>query len=225
MKHRPAPTDGALFITNTRAHAKRPLRLGIMGGTFNPIHYGHLMCAEQARCKFNLDQVVFVPSGMPPHKEIRHAVSAEHRYLMTVLAVATNPFFSVSRAEIDRKGPSYAIDTIKHFIGLDRDRPPHIHFITGCDAVMEILSWRSPDELLRLATIIAATRPGHDFNKLKNAVGPARFRRIKLVEVSALAISSTDIRLRMLTGQPIKYLLPDSVEDHIRKHGLYCRES
>jgi len=196
-------------------------RLGIMGGTFNPIHYGHLVAAEQARSSFKLQEVVFVPSGIPPHKDVSHVIDPEHRYLITVLATAANPHFSVSRAEIDRKGPSFAIDTIKYFLDLYKARNPDVYFITGMDAVMEILSWKRPDRIMKLCTIIAATRPGYNKERLRKVLGPENFKAVKTLQVSALAISSTDIRLRVAAGLPIKYLLPDSVENYIEKNGLY----
>lgn len=214
--------DTAALHGLARIAGRKRLRLGIMGGMFNPIHYGHLLCAEQARCGFRLDHVMFVPSGLPPHKDATDAASREHRYLMTVLAVSGNPYFSVSRIEVDRDGPSYAIDTIKHFIREYRAHNPAVYFITGCDAVMEILSWRNPEALMRAAVIIAASRPGYDFNRLKTTVGTDNFKKLKLIEVSALAISSTDIRGRVRDGRPIKYLLPEPVEQHILKHGLYA---
>lgn len=192
-----------------------------MGGTFNPIHHGHLLAAEQARSKFRLEQVVFIPSGKPPHKKSANIADAEHRYLMTVLATSRNPHFSVSRFEMDRSGPSYAIDTIRHFIRLHRGRNPEIYFITGFDAVLEILTWRRPGQILRLCTIISASRPGYDIKRLKEVLEPEQLRKIKILEAAALAISSTDIRNRVAGGQPIKYLLPESVEEHIRKNNLY----
>ena len=221
MARTPSPDTGDLFIARNTPPSRKTLRLGIMGGTFNPIHYGHLLCAEQARCKFHLDEVVFVPSGHPPHKQAPDIAAIEHRYLMTVLAISTNPFFSVSRTEVDRKGKSYAIDTIRCFLDTYKKYNPRLFFITGSDAVMEILTWRKPDQIMDLATVIAASRPGYDFNRLKDAVGQARFKKLKLMQASALAISSTDIRTRVRDGRPIKYLLPESVEQHIMKHGLY----
>jgi nicotinate-nucleotide adenylyltransferase len=211
--------------TNENAAGTSEFRVGIMGGTFDPIHYGHLLAAEQARCKFKLDRVVFVPSGDPPHKTVRTLARPEYRYLMAVLATAANPYFSVSRAEIDRGGPSYSIDTIRSFIEHYKDRNPKIFFITGLDAVMEIISWSKPDDILKLTTIIAATRPGYDTEKLKDAVGQDIFDKIELLRASALAISSTDIRHRIANGLPIKYLLPDSVEQFIYKHSLYQNPS
>ncbi|MEW6200658.1 MAG: nicotinate-nucleotide adenylyltransferase [bacterium] len=196
-------------------------RLGLMGGTFDPIHYGHLSVAEQARCTFRLHQVAFIPSGNPPHKERRETADPEHRYLMTVLATSANPRFAVSRVELDRKGPSYAIDTVRFYLNLHKDLSPQIFFITGIDAVMEILTWRSPEEFLSLCTIISATRPGYDAGKLRTILGDNLFRKIKMLEAPALAISSTDIRSRICKGLPIKYLLPESVEHYIYKNRLY----
>lgn len=207
--------------SGTVAEKKKIFRLGIMGGTFNPIHYGHLVAAEQARCKFNLDEVTFVPSGTPPHKQPRKLADSEHRYLMTVLATTNNPYFSISRTEIDRGGPSYAVDTIKHFLDVYSQYNIQIFFITGMDAVMEILTWRKPETIMELCTIIAATRPGFDAQALEHHIGEENSRAVKLLHASALAISSTDIRQRVADGLPIKYLLPDTVEQHIRKNRLY----
>ncbi len=208
-----------------QASAPSKFRLGIMGGTFDPIHNGHLLAAEQARCKFDLHRVVFVPSGEPPHKNRRTTAPAEYRYLMTVLATAANPFFSVSRTEIDREGPSYSIDTIRFFLDHYKDRNPEIFFITGIDAVMEIISWSKPDEILRLSTIIAATRPGYDVHKLKQKIGTKIFSKIEILQASALAISSTDIRFRVANGLPIKYLLPETVEQFIINRRIYKKQN
>jgi nicotinate-nucleotide adenylyltransferase len=140
---------------------------------------------------------------------------------MTVLATSANPCFAVSRVEIDRRGPSFAIDTIRFYLDLYKDRSPRIFFITGLDAVMEILTWRSPEEILTLCTIISASRPGYDAGKLRDVLGEHLFRKIKVLEAPALAISSTDIRSRISQGLPIKYLLPESVEHYIYKNHLY----
>ncbi len=187
-----------------------------MGGTFDPIHYGHLVTAEEVRVKFRLTDVFFVPSGNPPHKLDREVTHPEHRYLMTVLATVTNLFFSVSRIEIDREGPSYAIDTIaqfKSFAGEDVD----LYFITGADAFLSMDKWYKADELLKMCNFVAATRPGYPIEKLDT-----RFSGfIEIVEVPALSISSTDIRGRVKEGRSIKYLLPEAVEDYIFKNGLY----
>ncbi|HHY97234.1 MAG TPA: nicotinate-nucleotide adenylyltransferase [Firmicutes bacterium] len=198
-------------------------RLGIMGGTFDPIHYGHLVTAEAARVEFDLDVVVFVPSGCPPHKKAYEVSPAEDRYLMTVLATATNPYFRVSRMEIDRPGPSYTVDTVREF---QRRCGPHVKlfFITGADATLEIVTWKDSDELLQQCSFIAATRPGYQIEKIEEEVSRIRQRcpnGIHVLEVPALAISSTDIRRRVREGKPIKYLVPESVESHIFKAGLY----
>ena len=196
--------------------------LGIMGGTFDPIHYGHLVTAEEARCQFDLDAVIFVPSGKPPHKKDYSVSDAKHRYLMTVLAVVTNPFFDVSRTEIDREGYSYTIDTVKEF----REKYPlaEIFFITGADAILEILTWKKVEEVMDHCRFIAATRPGYNLNDLDKkfkAILPEYSNRIETIEVPALAISSTDIRQRVAKDMSIKYLVPEAVEQYILKNNLY----
>ncbi len=191
-------------------------RIGIMGGTFDPIHYGHLVTAEEVRVEFGLTDVIFVPSGRPPHKVSRKITWAEHRYLMTVLATVTNLFFSVSRIEIDRSGPSFAIDTITQFreiFGEDTE----LFFITGADAFLEMDKWYRAEELVKMCKFVAATRPGYPIEKIDT-----RFSKyIELIEVPALSISSTDIRKRVMERRSIKYLLPEAVEDYIFKNGLY----
>ncbi|HHY47008.1 MAG TPA: nicotinate-nucleotide adenylyltransferase [Firmicutes bacterium] len=194
-----------------------------MGGTFDPIHYGHLVTAEAARVEFRLDVVVFVPSGIPPHKKPYDVSPAEDRYLMTVLATATNPYFKVSRIEMEREGPSYTVDTIREFAS--RLGPGiQLFFITGADATLEIVTWKDSDELLRQCSFIAATRPGYQREKIEEEVTRIKDRcpnGIYILEVPALAISSTDIRRRVREGKPIKYLVPESVESYIFKAGLY----
>lgn len=204
----------------------KPSRLGIMGGTFDPIHYGHLVTAEAARARFNLDRVIFVPTGQPPHKLNQQVSSARHRYLMTVLATITNPFFEVSSVEIDRKGLTYTIDTVREFIRRFGD-DTELFFITGADAVLDILSWREVDNLAKLCQFIAATRPGFsmaDLNRIKTAIR-ACSGVVHEIEVPALAISSTDIRQRVKERRPIKYLVPESVEYYILKNGLYYEQN
>ncbi len=197
--------------------------IGIIGGTFDPIHFGHLVAAEAARSCFGLSEVVFVPSGSPPHKADRFVTTAEHRFLMTVLATTTNPYFRVSRVEIDRPGPSYTVDTIEALrarLGSD----VRIYFITGADAVMELMTWNRPDAILEMCELIAATRPGYppaDIQRLRQAVPEANAKRVHTIEVPALAISSSDIRARVAQGKPIKYLVPETVEHYILKSGLY----
>lgn len=198
-------------------------KIGIMGGTFDPIHYGHLVTAEGVRAEFNLDYVMFVPAGNPPHKKGYKITDPQHRYLMTVLATVTNPFFEVSRIEIERQGFSYTVDTIKEL----KKRFPtdtELYFITGADAVLEILTWKEVDRLLAMCKFVAATRPGYEIPELNKKIAEIEktySHKIFLVEVPAMAISSTDIRRRVSEGRPIKYLLPESVEYYILKNNLY----
>lgn len=191
-------------------------KLGIMGGTFDPIHIGHLVCADEARWQFGLDEVVFVPAGQPWQK--RQVTEPEDRYLLTVLATADNPCFSVSRIEIDRQGPTYTLETLRTLSEFYGDAA-ELFFITGADAVLEILTWKDPDALLETASFIAATRPGWDLGKL--ALG-AFGDRVAVMEIPALAISSTDIRRRVHEGHPIQYLVPPLVAAHIVERSLYA---
>lgn len=205
-------------------HLQKVSRLGIMGGTFDPIHLGHLVTAEAARSEFNLDKVVFVPSGMPPHKKISQISQKEQRYLMTVLATSANPYFEVSRTEIEREGHSYAIDTVNYFQSIMR-KSCEVFFITGADAILEIVTWKDVEELIEKCTFIAATRPGFNLNilrnKLLNRLTEVHMKKIIPLEVPAMAISSTDIRERVRKGRSIRYLLPEAVENYIIKNDLY----
>lgn len=199
--------------------AARARRVGVMGGTFNPIHNGHLVAAEEARHAFALEEVVFVPAGHPWQKEHTDVAPAEHRYLMAVIATANNPAFTVSRIEIDRDGPTYTIDTLR---ALRAERPgAELHFITGADAVLQILSWKDPGAVLREARFIAATRPGYDLERLEKELPEGLEDRVAVLEIPALAISSTDVRRRASEGRPIRYLVPDGVAAYIEKTGLY----
>ena len=189
-----------------------------MGGTFNPIHQGHLVAAEVIRDEFKLNEVVFVPSGKPPHKDNNEIVSPRHRWMMTVLAVATNDYFSTSSIEIEREGESYTYDTIlrlKEIYG----EGAKCYFITGADAIAQISIWHKAENLPYLTKFIAASRPGYKLDIEK--IDP-RFRKYTyLVEVPALAISSTEIRKRIKKGKTIKYLVPEGVEKYIYKNNLY----
>ncbi|HVL99461.1 MAG TPA: nicotinate-nucleotide adenylyltransferase [Egibacteraceae bacterium] len=189
-------------------------RIGIMGGTFDPIHLGHLVTAEQARADLGLDEVVFVPAGQPWQKD--ETTPPEHRYLMTVLATAANPAFMISRLEIERQGPTYTVDTLRAMRAACPD--DELFFITGADAIVNILTWKAADECLALAEFVAATRPGHDVATL-HAQGLAD--RLIFLDVPALAISSTDVRERFRAGRSVRYLIPREVEEYARKHGLY----
>lgn len=198
-------------------------RIGIMGGTFDPIHYGHLVAAEVARAEFNLDKVIFIPAGNPPHKQQKSISDAEHRYLMTALAIASNPNFEVSRMEVDKKELTYTIDTVKELQG-EYGEATDIYFITGADAMLELLTWYKIEELLTLCRFIAVTRPGFDKKDLEQKIREISSKyngEVVCIEVPLLAISSTDIRERSLGGKPIKYLLPEAVEEYIVKNGLY----
>jgi nicotinate-nucleotide adenylyltransferase len=194
-------------------------RLGVMGGTFDPIHHGHLLTAEEAAVQFGLDEVVFVPTGQPWMKQERAVSSSEHRYLMTVIATASNPRFFVSRLEVDREGPTYTVDTLRE-LKEQQGGTVDLFFVTGADAVLEIFQWKDPDEVLELAHVIAATRPGYDLARFE-AEAPTRQPNVTVMNIPALAISSTDIRDRVREGRPIRYLVPEGVESYIEKAGLY----
>jgi nicotinate-nucleotide adenylyltransferase len=193
-----------------------------MGGTFDPIHYGHLVTAEAALWKFALDEVVFVPTGHPWMKEHKEVSPAEDRYLMTVIATASNPRFSVSRIEVERDGPTYAVDTLQE-LRRQAEEELELFFITGADAILEIFQWKDPDEVLSMAHFIAATRPGYDITRLQEAA-PTSPPHISVMDIPALSISSTDVRRRVRDGEPIRYLVPEGVHAYIHKMGLY-RES
>ncbi|MFW0112244.1 nicotinate-nucleotide adenylyltransferase [Rothia sp. CCM 9417] len=189
-------------------------RLGVMGGTFDPIHHGHLVAASEVAAVLGLDEVVFVPTGNPWQKAKKRVSDPEHRYLMTVIATASNPRFSVSRVDIDRGGPTYTIDTLTD---LHKDRPNvELFFITGADAMSQIATWKDADKMWDLATFVAVTRPGHELTVPPQAEG-----RVRVIEIPAMAISSTDIRDRVRYRLPVWYLVPDGVVQYINKYDLY----
>src|SRR5499427_7070914 len=193
----------------------RAQRLGVMGGTFDPIHHGHLVAASEVAQFFLLDEVVFVPTGQPWQKDDRKVSTSEDRYLMTVIATASNPRFSVSRIDIDRPGETYTIDTLRD-LRAQRGPDAEFFFITGADALAKMISWRDTDELFSLAQFVGATRPGH---RLTDRGLPED--KVSLVEIPALAISSTGCRRRVAEGQPIWYLVPDGIVQYIAKRELY----
>jgi nicotinate-nucleotide adenylyltransferase len=196
-------------------------RIGLMGGTFDPIHHGHLVAAEEARWQFDLDTVLFVPTGQPWQKPV--GVSpAEDRYRMTVIATASNPAFEVSRVEIDHPGPTYTVDTLRR-LRAELGEDARLFFITGADAVLHILTWKDREEVLALAEFIAATRPGYDLERLTERLPLAR-ERLHPMEIPMLAISSTEIRARVAHGAPIQYLVPDGVVEYVAERGLYRSE-
>ena len=184
-----------------------------MGGTFDPIHHGHLVAASEVGHAFSLDEVVFVPTGHPEDKE--GASPAEDRYLMTVIATASNPRFSVSRVDIDRPGPTYTIDTLRDLHAAHPDA--QLYFITGADALARIMSWRNVDELFSLAHFVGCTRPGHRLTGDGLPDG-----KVSLIEIPALTISSTACRARVAKGEPIWYLVPDGIVQYIAKRRLYA---
>ncbi|GAA2002999.1 nicotinate-nucleotide adenylyltransferase [Brevibacterium samyangense] len=190
-------------------------RVGVMGGTFDPIHHGHLVAASEVAAKFALDEVVFVPTGQPYHKAGKTVSDKEHRYLMTVIATASNPRFTVSRADIDRPGETYTVDTLRELseaYGEDTE----LFFITGADALTQIINWKNVDEMFSMAHFVGVTRPGHELD-----IEGLPMQAVSLLQIPALAISSTDCRARVQDGLPVWYLVPDGVVQYIAKHELY----
>lgn len=198
-------------------------RIALMGGTFDPIHYGHLVTAESVREKFGFDTVMFIPSGNPPHKRRISVSSPVHRYNMVQMAVASNRYFTVSRVEIDREGSTYTIDTIRELKSLLRN-DADIYFITGADAILEVLTWKDPNELLSMCKFIAVTRPGYDKGALIQKVQELKALYncdITIMDVPSFDISSSDIRQKVARCQSIKYLVPENVEQYIYMNNLY----
>jgi nicotinate-nucleotide adenylyltransferase len=189
-------------------------RVGIMGGTFDPIHHGHLVAASEVAALFDLDEVIFVPTGEPWQKATRQVSAPEHRYLMTVIATASNPHFWVSRVDIDRGGPTYTVDTIRDIAAAQPGA--ELYFITGADALSQILSWKDSQEAIRMAHFVGVTRPGYELSG-----GHLPTEAVTLLDVPAMAISSSDCRARVQQGHPVWYLVPDGVVQYINKHNLY----
>jgi nicotinate-nucleotide adenylyltransferase len=195
----------------------RAQRVGVMGGTFDPIHNGHLVAASEVQAEFDLDEVIFVPTGQPWQKSEREVSPAEDRYLMTVIATASNPRFSVSRVDVDRAKPTYTIDTLRD---LRLERPPaQFFFITGADALAQILTWHDAEQVFELAHFVGCTRPGTPIDAATVDGLPAD--RVTIIEVPALAISSSECRARAAAGEPVWYLVPDGVVQYIAKRRLY----
>jgi nicotinate-nucleotide adenylyltransferase len=189
-------------------------RIGVMGGTFDPVHHGHLVAASEAQIRFALDEVVFVPTGQPYRKSTEAVSPAEDRYLMTVIATASNPRFTVSRVDVDRAGPTYTVDTLQDLAAIFPD--DELFFITGADALEQILSWHRADDMFRLAHFVGVTRPGFELAGDHLPRGA-----VSLLDVPAMAISSTACRERVAAGEPVWYLVPDGVVQYIAKRGLY----
>ena len=195
-------------------------RIGIMGGTFDPIHYGHLLAAEESRTVVGLDEVLFVPAGDPAHKRLRRVASCEDRYIMTLLTTLENKNFTPSRIEIDRKEPSHTVDTLREMRHWYAPEKVDFFFITGLDAVLGMTSWKESEELPKLCRIVAVNRPGCPQKALDSLPEALRDAIIPL-EIPLLSISSTEIRRRIEERRSIKYLLPETVEQYIYKKGLY----
>ena len=198
--------------------------IGVLGGTFDPVHMGHLIAAEEARVKLRLSRVIFLPAGQPWLKPEREITPAEHRLAMLRLATASNPHFVISTLELDRPGPSYTVDSIPR---ITAECPPetNILFIVGLDKLAELPRWKEPQRLLELCWLVAATRPGYTSlnpKKLEAAI-PGASRRIRLLDIPLIGISSSDIRERVARGLPIRYLVPPGVAEYIEEHGLYGR--
>lgn len=212
-----------LHLPELGADASREYRLGIMGGTFDPIHYGHLVTAEQAREALDLDLVLFMPAGRPAFKLDEDVSDAEDRYAMTILATAANSAFDASRFEIDREGVTYTIDTLRALRAYYPDNVK-LFFITGADAILDLATWHDAEGMAELATFIAATRPGYDIDQARARLANSGVAfDVRYIEIPALAISSTNIRERVSRGKSVRYLTSESVIGYIRKNGLYNR--
>lgn len=191
------------------------MRIAIMGGTFDPIHCGHLVSAEEVRDCKSFDKILFIPSARPPHKERPDITAPEHRYAMAVLATEDNPYFDVSRIEIDRKGPSYAIDTVREL--KKNYNLGQIFWIIGVDLLIEFHIWKDYDKLLDACHFITTTRPNYDLDSVPNEL----VDRVELFEVTDIDISSTQIRRKVRENQSIRYLVPRKIEEYIYKNNLY----
>lgn len=218
-----APSDALLAsdLPVLGADPSRTYRLGIMGGTFDPIHNGHLVAAEQAFDDLGLDLVVFMAAGRPAFKLDKDVTSGEDRYAMTLLATADNPHFVASRFEIDRGGVTYTADTLRLLRELYPDNV-EFYFITGADAITEIVTWRDAADIARIAHLVGATRPGYDLDQAWDVIAASGITfDVTYLSVPALAISSSYLRERVHEGQSLRYLTPDSVTGYIHKHGIY----
>lgn len=200
-------------------------KYGIMGGTFDPIHYGHLVIANEVLSKYKLDKIIFVPTGTPPHKSSSGKTTSYHRYMMTQFATMTNPDFDVSDFEVKKEEISYTVDTIQAFI--EKYPDTKFYFITGTDAVLELPTWKDPEIILDSCTFIAVNRPGYVNDNLEEKISKIANEykgEIFVMNAPQLQISSTDIRKRIFMGRPIKYILPEMVEQYIIKNNLYKDE-
>ncbi len=197
------------------------MRLGVFGGTFDPVHYGHLVAAEEVRYRLGLDKVLFVPAGTPPHKLDQDITPTRHRLAMLELAIASNPGFAISRVDIDRHGPCYTVDTLA-LLHQEYGPGAELYFLMGMDSLADILTWKDPERLIRLARIVVVGRPGFqaDVDELDKVL-PGAAERICIVDTPLMEVSSSDIRQRVREGAPIRYQVPEAVEAYIRAHRLY----
>jgi len=198
------------------------MRLGVFGGTFDPIHHGHLVAAEEVRGRLNLDKVLFVPAGLPPHQLDLDISPTRHRIAMLKLAIDSNPGFALSRVDVDRHGPCYTVDTLA-LLHAEYGPDAELFFIMGMDSLADLLIWRSPERIIRLARIVVVGRPGFqaDVDELDKVL-PGAAQRITIVDTPLIEVSSSDIRMRVREGLPIRYQVPEAVEAYIREHGLYA---
>jgi nicotinate-nucleotide adenylyltransferase len=203
---------------------KTVLRLGVMGGTFDPIHTAHLVMAEEARIAHKLDRVLFIPAGQPPHKMGYRVTDQEHRYSMVLLGTAANAYFDISRMELERIGPSYSVDTIRELKKIYGEST-EIFFIVGADEALDLAKWHEAESLPKLARFLVAPRPGFGLAELEKTLPPEFISAIDVLPIAPMEISSTDLRTRVSTGQSIKYLVPDSVEEYISKYRLYLESN
>lgn len=200
------------------------MRIGILGGTFDPIHLGHLVAAEEVRSALNLDKVLFVPAGEPPHKTLQGVSQAIHRVRMVELSIATNPFFELSLVDVDRPGRSYTVDTLE-ILKMEFGNRSGLFFIIGMDSLAEILTWKSPSKLIALARLAVVNRPPYlsvDLNSLEKQL-PGVSGRVDMVSMPGIYISSSDLQERVATGRPIKYQVTEDVERYINENRLYIR--
>lgn len=224
MTHPTTHDTVALDLPPLGADSKKTYRLGIMGGTFDPIHNGHLVTAEQACDELNLDLILFIPAGSPAFKQNRHVSSAEDRFAMTLLATAANPKFMASRLEIERAGITYTADTLQALRAYYSENV-ELFFITGADALLEIVTWKDAEKLATMATFVGATRPGYDLQKIQATIQKSQIPfSIRALEVPALAISSSELRARQGAGQSLRYLTSEAVIGYINKNHLYESE-
>ncbi|MCL5265815.1 MAG: nicotinate-nucleotide adenylyltransferase [Chloroflexi bacterium] len=197
------------------------MKVGVLGGSFDPVHYGHLVAAEEVRFRLQLGEVIFVPAGQPPHKLFRAVSPAEGRLEMVNLAIASNSHFRSSRVDIDRPGPHYSVDTVA-LLRKELGREAEIYFIVGLDSLLEMGSWREPAKLLRMCRVVGVTRPGYeDLSQLAPEMRRAGGDRITIVPIPQIGISSSSLRQRVKEGAPIRYQVPEVVEEYIYRHGLY----